>query len=47
MIDGIKAGDLATALCEAIKDAGDRLAVVLPFTDGDRDEIENALIILD
>ena len=47
LIDGIKAGDLATALCEAIKDAGNRLEKVLPRTDDDRNEIENALVILD
>ena len=47
LIDGIKAGDLATALCETIKDAGEGLAKVLPRTDGDRNEIENTLIILD
>ncbi len=47
LIDGIKAGDLATALCEAIKDAGNRLEKVLPRTDGDRNEIENTLVILD
>ena len=47
LIDGIKAGDLATALCEVIKDAGERLAKVLPRTDGDHNELENTLIILD
>ena len=47
LIDGIKAGDLATALCEVIKDAGERLAKVLPSTDGDHNELENTLIILD
>ncbi len=47
LIDGIKAGDLATALCETIRDAGDRLEKVLPRTDGDRNEIENTLVILD
>ena len=47
LIDGIKAGDLATALCEVIKDAGERLEKVLPRTDGDHNEIENTLVILD
>ncbi len=47
LIDGIKAGDLATSLCEVIKDAGDRLEKVLPGTDGGHNEIENTLIILD
>ena len=47
LIDGIKAGDLATALCEVIKDAGERLEKVLPGTGSDHNEIENTLIILD
>ena len=47
LIDGIKKGDLATALCEVIKDAGDRLEKVLPRTDGGHNEIENTLVILD
>ena len=47
LVEGIKGGDLTTALCDVIEDAGDRLAAVLPQTDGKRNEIENALIILD
>ena len=47
LIEGIKAGDLATSVCEVIRDAGDRLAKDLPSRDGDRDEIENALVIID
>jgi len=47
LVEGIKEGDLATALCEVIKDAGDRLAAVLPSTEDTHNEIENTLVILD
>lgn len=47
LTDGIQAGDAATALCEVIASAGERLAAVLPREEGDRDELSNALIILD
>lgn len=47
LVEGIKGGDLATALCDVIEDAGRRLESVLPRTDGKPNEIENALVILD
>lgn len=47
LVEGIKGGDLATALCDVIEDAGKRLESVLPRTDDKPNEIENALVILD
>lgn len=47
LVEGIKAGDPATALCDVIHDAGERLAAVLPRESQDRNEIANALVILD
>lgn len=47
LIEGIRAGDAATALCETIADAGERLHAVLPRQDGDRDELSNTLITID
>jgi putative membrane protein len=47
LVDGVKAGDAATALCEVIEDAGARLGAVLPRGAGDRNELANALVILD
>lgn len=47
LISGIKEGDAATALCETIKDAGDRLSVVMPGVARDKDELPNALIVID
>lgn len=47
LIEGIQAGDPATALCEVIQDAGSRLAEVLPRAEGDQNEIENTLVLLD
>jgi len=47
LINGIKAGDLATAVCDVIRDAGDRLAKDLPAEEGDRDELKNALVTIE
>lgn len=47
LTDGIQAGDAATAFCEVIASAGEALGAVLPRADDDRDELPNALIILD
>ena len=47
LVAGVRRGDAGTALCEAITDAGERLKVVLPRAAADRNEISNALVILD
>jgi putative membrane protein len=47
LIEGMKAGDAAEALCKVIEHAGEKLGAVLPREDGDRDEHSNALVIMD
>lgn len=47
LVDGIKAGDMGTALCETIQDAADQLAEHFPRAEGDRNELANALVLLD
>lgn len=47
LIDGIRAGDTATALCDVIAEAGRILAPVLPRADGDKNELGDALILVD
>ena len=47
LIGGIKAGDLATSLCEVIADVGARLAVVLPHEGENPNEVANALLLID
>ncbi len=44
---GLQEGRGADALCEIVQDIGDRLAGVLPRSEFDRDELSNALVILD
>jgi putative membrane protein len=44
---GIREGDLATSICDTIEKAGERLSQALPRTDGDRNELHNALVIQD
>ncbi len=42
----LKKGDVAGAICGTIEDAGARLAAVLPITADDRNEIGNALVLI-
>jgi putative membrane protein len=47
LVEGIQEGDTATAICEVTRQAGERLASVLPRTSNDEDELSNALIFID
>lgn len=47
VVQGIRKGDAATALCELIEDLGARLAELIPKTDGNANELGNALIVID
>lgn len=45
VLDGAAAGRLVDGLCRAIAQAGDLLAEHFPFTDGDRNELPDHLIV--
>lgn len=47
LTDGLKQGSLEDALTSVITHAGEQLAGPLPRAEGDVDELENALILLD
>lgn len=47
LIAGIRAGDAATALCDVIAEAGKYLEPTLPRINGDRNELANALVLID
>lgn len=47
LIEGIQEGDTATAICEVIRQAGERLAPVLPRASDDENELSDALIFID
>lgn len=47
LIAKLSEGDVAAALCDTIRTAGERLGPVLPRQDDDVDELPNALVLLD
>ena len=47
LVNRLKNDSAANALCAVIQEAGDRLESVLPRSAGDRDELENTLVLID
>ncbi|MBW2294431.1 MAG: TPM domain-containing protein [Deltaproteobacteria bacterium] len=47
MIEGVKSGDLARGMCEAIDRCGELLAVHFPIAEGDANELHDHLIVKD
>ena len=47
LISDLRKGDVTTALCNAIQDAGNRLAEPLPRGEGDANELSDALVTID
>ena len=46
-LEGVHQGDLANAICSVIAEAGKQLSGPLPRAEGDVNELQNTLVLID